>query len=223
MIRRQIPEIKVPGKPLGRHIVHDPRSFGFPAPGAPIVSVQHASIGLPLDQGEVGSCTANALIGFLNTEPNVPAHGPWTERGALRLYGRETANEGQPYPPNDPGGSGLEVCKAAVQLGMISSYTHAFDVQAALRALVLRSVITGVNWYDSFDSPDGNGLVAIAPGAQVRGGHEFEGDEIDVPNELVWFMNSWGPSYGINGRFCMSWATWQTLLDQQGDVTVPIK
>jgi hypothetical protein len=185
------------------------------------VSIKHASIGLPLDQGNIGSCTANALIGHLNTKPNVPAHGPWTERGAVRLYERETANEGQPYPPNDPGGSGLEVCKAAVELGMIKSYAHAFDVQHALGALVLGSVITGVNWYSSFDQPDSSGLVEIASDATVRGGHEFMADEIDAPNQLVGFMNSWGPSYGVGGRFYMSWDTWAQLLAEQGDVTVP--
>jgi hypothetical protein len=218
----RIPEMVVPGKRLGRHVEHDPVSLAFPAPVAPaVVSVAHASIGLPLDQGQLGSCTANALVGFLNTKPNVPAHGPWTERGALRLYERETANEGQPYPPNDPGGSGLAVCKAAQQLGMIKSYAHAFDVNAALRALVLGPVITGVNWYTSFDSPDANGLVAIAPGATVRGGHEFVATSIDAGAELVGFMNSWGSSYGVGGRFYMSFATWAQLLSEQGDVTVP--
>jgi hypothetical protein len=222
-----IPETVVEGKRLGRHINHDPRSRNFASTAStPLTSVRHQSIGLPLDQGSIGSCTANALIGFLNTKPNVPAHGPWTEKGAIRLYERETANEGQPYPPNDPGGSGLAVCKAAVQLGMISSYQHAFDLQAALSALVSGPVITGVNWYDSFDTPNtgpkGYGSqVAIA--GSVRGGHEFVADEIDVEDKLVGFTNSWGPAYGLGGRFYMTWDTWGTLLSQQGDVTIPKK
>lgn len=224
-----IPETIVPGKRLGRHIDHDPRSRVFAVSTlTPLVNVRHQSIGLPLDQGEVGSCTANALVGDLNTKPNVPAHGPWTEKGALRLYGRETANEGRPYPPNDPGGSGLAVCKAAVQLGMISSYQHAFNLQAALSALVSGPIITGVNWYDSFDTPNtgpkGYGSqVSIAPGARVRGGHEFMADELDVDNKLVGFTNSWGLGYGIQGRFYMTWDTWGSLLSQGGDVTVPKK
>ena len=225
MVRHaKLAEIRVEGKRLGRHIVHDQRSHGFEAERASkIVSVSHASIGLPLDQGQIGSCTANALVGALNTGPNVPANGPWTEKGAIRLYERETALEGQPYPPNDPGGSGLEVCKAAQQLGMIKSYAHAFSVDAALAALVLRPVITGVNWYTSFDTPDENGLVAIAPGATVRGGHEFVAVEIDAEKQLVGFFNSWGTSYGVGGRFYMSWATWAALLAEQGDVTIPVR
>jgi hypothetical protein len=224
MIRVHIPETVVKGKRLGRHVCHDPRSCNFATTAsAKLVSVRHQSVGLPLDQGNIGSCTANALVGFLNTQPNVPAHGPWTEKGAVRLYKRETANEGQPYPPNDPGGSGLEVCKAAVQLGMISSYQHAFDLQAALSALVEGPVITGVNWYDSFDKPDSKGLVSISPNAEVRGGHEFVADEIVVEEKLVGFDNSWGRLFGLDGRFYMTWDTWDELLSQQGDVTIPKK
>ena len=209
---------------LGRYVNHDPRSRDFVAPVAPaITSVKHPAAGLPLDQGSIGSCTANALVGAMNCTPGYPfKHGPFTEKGAVNLYELETRLEGQPYPPNDPGGSGLEVCKAAQQLRWISSYTHAFSLNDALLALVLRPVITGVDWYTSFDSPDATGVVTITHGATVRGGHEIVADEINVDKQLVGFWNSWGSSWGLAGRFYMPFATWGTLLSQQGDVTVPL-
>ena len=213
----------VEGRRLGRHIVHDPRSRNFPATVAPQVkSVTHNATGLPLDQGKIGSCTANALCGAVNSAPDFHGGTPRTEKDAVSLYELETRLEGQPYPPNDPGGSGLEVCKAAKQLGWISSYTHAFGVQQALLALVVRPVITGISWYTSFDTPDANGMVAIASGATVRGGHEIVADAIDAENKLVWFWNSWGTSWGKGGRFCMSFDTWDQLLKERGDVTVPM-
>ncbi len=73
---------------------------------------------------------------------------PYDETEAVKVYELETKLEGKPYPPNDPGGSGLMVCKAAKQMGLLTSYQHAFGVQHALEALVLRPVITGVSWYD---------------------------------------------------------------------------
>lgn len=230
----KLPEVRVPGRRLGRHIVHDQRSHDFEAERATtIVSVTHKALGLPLDQGNIGSCTANAECGANNADPNSAKlkNGPFTEKGAVTLYELETKNEGQPYPPNDPGGSGLEVCKAAVQLGWISGYTHAFGIQHALAALVKLPAITGVSWYDSFDTPDKDGLVSIAKGAQVRGGHEFVALRIIAEHELVGFANSWGTAYGVpdpemglpdGGAFYMSFETWDALLQQQGDVTVPI-
>jgi hypothetical protein len=222
--KTHLPEERLAGKRLGRHVEHDPRSRDFPAELATqIVSVNHEATGLPLDQGQIGSCTANALCGALNSAPDYTGGALLTEKDAVNLYELETKMEGEPYPPNDPGGSGLMVCKAARQLGLIASYRHAFGLHSALHALVVRPVITGVNWYSSFDTPDQNGLVEIAPDARIRGGHEIVADQIDADNNLVWFWNSWGPSFGVGGKFCMSFDTWGRLLEEHGDVTVPVK
>jgi hypothetical protein len=225
MVEAHLTERPVVGKRLGRHIQHDPRSREFPAEQAPeVVSVTHRAVGLPLNQGELGSCTANALCGALDSAPDFAGGTPATETDAVHLYERETSLEGDPYPPNDPGGSGLMVCKAAKQMGLISSYKHAFGIHNALTALVLRPVITGVKWYTSFDTPDPQtGLVELSPSATVRGGHEIVADGIDADNQRVWFWNSWGTQYGLGGRFCMPFETWDQLLKDQGDVTVPVK
>jgi hypothetical protein len=218
-----LPEDHVEGKRLGRHVKHDPRSFTYQAGRAPkVVSVNHKATGLPLDQGKIGSCTANALCGALDSAPDYTSASTLTEADALRVYELETKLEGKPYPPNDPGGSGLMVCTAAKQLGMLSSYNHAFGIRHALEALVVRPVITGINWYSSFDTPDPTGLVAIDAGATVRGGHEIVADGIDADKKLVWFWNSWGTQWGLGGRFCMTFDTWDQLLHEQGDVTVPL-
>ena len=224
IIKVTLSEDQVEGKRLGRHVKHDSRSREFPAPRAPqIVSVTHQATGLPLDQGKLGSCTANALCGALDSAPDFVGGATLNEADAVRLYELETKLEGKPYPPNDPGGTGLMVCKAAKQLGMIRSYHHAFGIQHALEALVVRPVITGINWYSSFDSPDTQtGLVELTADARVRGGHEIVADGIDAEKQLVWFWNSWGTQYALGGRFCMAFDTWDRLLQEQGDVTVPV-
>ncbi len=115
----QLPERVVGGKRLGRHVAHDPRSREFTAHrAARIVSVTHQATGLPLDQGQIGSCTANALCGALDSAPDFGGGPPLNEKDAISLYELETKMEGQPYPPNDPGGSGLMVCKAAKDRGL---------------------------------------------------------------------------------------------------------
>jgi len=55
VVKLELPEQPVPGKRLGRHVEHDPRSRNFEAPmAAQIVSVKHQAVGLPLDQGKIG-------------------------------------------------------------------------------------------------------------------------------------------------------------------------
>lgn len=218
--RTRLAEVRVDGQRLGRHIAHDPRSRDYQAEAAAALkSVKHAATGLPLDQGNIGSCTANALVGALNSAPNLKGKTPLVEADAQDLYHAETVVEGEPWPPNDPGGTGLYVCRVGKAAGFLSSYRHAFGIDHALHALVLRPVITGVNWYQGFDQPNANGYVQIS--GQVRGGHEVVVDEIDVDRRLVWMWNSWGPGYGLGGRFCWSFDTWDELLQEQGDVTVP--
>lgn len=224
VVRRRIIEHYVPGRRLGRHVRHDSRSRDYPAELAPeIVSVLHPSAGgMPLDQGDVCSCTAEALSGALNLQPDYrEPPGLRTQAQAYLLYDQEVALEGEP-PGSDPGGDGLTVCQAAKNAGLITSYTHTFSAGDALKALVIRPVICGVNWYDSMDSPDANGLVTITPAAAVRGGHEILAFGIDAQNELIWFWNSWGRSFGLGGTFSMSFATCERLLSEDGDVTVPV-
>jgi hypothetical protein len=210
--------------PLGAHVHHDSRSWDYQAELAPeLVSVRHFAHGLPFNQAKVGSCTAEALTGACNTNPNIePGNVPYAQQMAITLYIKESTNEGYPYPAYDPGGSGLAVCQAGVQLGMISSYTHAFGAQNALLALVLRPIISGFNWYDSMDTPDENGIVDIPATARVRGRHETMGHMLDVPNEVIWFWNSWGRDWGMGGRYGMRFATYERLLSEQGDATVPM-
>jgi hypothetical protein len=233
--RIQIPELVVPGKPLGRHIFIDSRSVEYPAETAPaVISVAHKSTGLPLNQLRTSSCTGNALCGALNTVPHfgngAQGEKPLDESNALAVYSAAEVLQGSgPYPPNDQGSSGTEICQAAKNAGTLVSYQHASTIDQALAALVIRPVITGVNWFTSFDTPDATGLVQIAPGATVRGGHEFAAVAIDALEELVWFPNSWGLTFGVpylpagipGGCFCMRFTTWATLMSQGGDVTIP--
>lgn len=124
------------------------------------------------------------------------------------------------YPPDDTGSDGLSVAKVLTSRGLIAGYQHTFTTNDALLALSQTPWITGMNWYSSFDSPAPNGEIKVASSAYVRGGHEFEGSELDVENSRVWFWNSWGPGYGIGGRMWMSFGTFDRMLHEEGDVTV---
>lgn len=231
MIRRGPDDLgRMTPYPLGRKIEHDSRSRRFVAHAIPrdlLVSKQWERMIPVWDQGLLGSCTGNAALGACGTQPLFSAlvsddlpDPIWTEDTAVAVYSQATQLDTFPgtYPPQDTGSSGLAAAKALLQMHYISGYTHAFDIDAALTALQNGPVITGVNWYEGFDTPDEDGLVRVD--GEVRGGHEFIVDGIDVDNKLVWATNSWGPTWGVRGRFCFSWDDWERLLQEDGDVTV---
>jgi Intein splicing domain len=175
----------------------------------------------------VHNCTGNAIVGALGSDPDwadLPAKHPvMDEAEAVRLYSAaEKLDGGTGYPPEDEGSSGLSVCKAAKAAGLIAGYANGFSLTDALAALQAGPVITGVDWFDSFDSPGSDGLISISKGAQVRGGHEFTVRGCDVGARTVYCDNSWGTTYGLKGSFLMSWDTWDQLLARQGDVTIPV-
>jgi hypothetical protein len=208
---------------LGRHVEHDPKSWAFSAGTAAIKTVTHKRHAKPFNQGELGSCTGNAMAGLLMTEPFWVRGRNLTENDAVALYKAATKLDsiGGSYPPNDTGSSGLAVMKAAVKAKYISGYAHTFSLDQLLGSLVLGPGILGVNWYTSFDGPRPDGECPLTPGATVRGGHEVELFGIDAAKKRVWCYNSWGPTWGgrRNGTFYFSWTTLGRLLGERGDAT----
>lgn len=225
---------------LARHVRHDDRSraYAFDTAGLSIVSAKHQRhIGV-LDQGMLGSCTGNAGIGCLGTDPfysTMTGSAPigYTGRtvaagmvysldevGAVRLYSDATKVDDCPgqYPPTDTGSDGLTVAKVLKAAGEISGYQHTFTLDDALKALGVTPVVCGITWYDDMFTPDPDGRVH--PDGGVAGGHEICADEIRADVEQVWFTNSWGVDWGAAGRFYLTFADFGKLLADQGDVTI---
>jgi hypothetical protein len=230
VVRRHIPwHPSEHGGPLGRNVEHDPMSRQFTVTRAVGTRdrVLHKRHGKILDQGNLGSCTGNALVGALECDPVHHRFERWNEKKAIKVYSHATAIDEFPgsYPPDDTGSSGLSVCKAGVELGWLRAYQHAFGIDQALDALQVGPVITGVDWYEGFDRPDASGLVSIA--GEVRGGHEFVVRGFipyaDTLQSRVLADNSWSSRWGREGHFAMTVRTWATLLEAQGDVTVPLR
>lgn len=214
------------GKPLGRHVEHDPRSWDYAIEAEPESALRAVSWhrrGSAFNQGNLGSCTGNAIAGALNTAPFQPTEPHlMTEADAVSIYEAATIVDGIPgvYPPDDTGSSGLAVCKVAKSRGLIAGYKHAFSLSATLTALQKGPIIVGVPWYEGFDNPDPSGMVEIA--GQVRGGHEFEIHAFDPASAIVEAWQSWGIHWGLHGRFRFLTSTLGELLSQRGDATFPI-
>lgn len=176
------------------------------------------------DQGDLGSCTGNALAQLINTDPFAAArpNGFLTEADAVKLYSLATTLDSDPgiYPPTDTGSSGLAVAKAGVQLGYFQTYAHAFSFTHFTAALQTQPVIVGTSWYENMFHPDRNGLIRV--GGTLAGGHEYLALGVDYEHSTLTFLNSWGSSWGQSGRFTMTFGDFSLLLSQQGDATAPV-
>jgi hypothetical protein len=227
----RIPVIN-PARGFGRHIRHHPQSrlYRVPRRGT-INSVQHETNIGPLDQGDLGCCTAAAGLKLLSYNPHfqlLQGLFPWTMETVTSYYSKITAVDSFPgqFPPTDTGSDGLASAAAAKELHWISGYLHAFGLDDMLSALQSGPVSVGTNWYSSMSTPRSTGEVRITTNAYLEGGHQYVADGVDVPNKRVWFRQSWGDGWSPldGGRFWMTWSTVDRLLQESGDVIqfVPI-
>lgn len=208
---------------LKRHVKHDHRSRDYPAKVAksatgPVVWPHHGGV---MNQGNVGACTAFALEQWRKTDPYWRSGVVVSNREALALYHLETVMQGGPvYPPSDPGGSGLWVCKAAIRMKFIRSYSWVFGIEHAIGAIYRSPFLVGTNWYENMFYPDSQGTVTIS--GEIAGGHEYLCLGYDPANGGRWmFLNSWGSGWGKGGVFYMSTGTFDRLLKERGDIVVP--
>lgn len=233
--------------PLGRHIEHDPRSLAYAHAVFPKTAIKPVdwTRRIPvLNQGQVGSCTANAGTGLLGTDSAArrgltsvtitaaaakASHGRFTvgertldEAFAAALYSLATALDSIPgqYPPTDTGSSGIGVAKALQALGLATRYTHGFSRAALDSALQSGPVMIGIPWLNSMFNPDADGRTAVDRSSGTAGGHEVELNRYDGADRY-WITNSWGTSWGVAGSGYLTGDDLAWLLSQQGDVTVP--
>jgi len=215
-----------------RHILHDSRAwdYRFPTADLTVASVEHVRTLPILDQGQVGSCTAECGTGLMGTEPYysdlvvaafTKAFGSFGQPGAYSLYSVEETLDGDgPYPPNDNGSTGLTLAKALRAAGLISGWTQTFSLTDALKALTLYPLAVGTYWFNNMFTTTAEGIVKPNKASGVAGGHEYEAVGYDATRGLVKFANSWGTSWGWQGYFYMAAEDFGALLADQGDVTV---
>jgi hypothetical protein len=211
------------GGRLGRHLHFDDRSWNFPVllkKGAVVKTRTWARTLKAFNQGELGSCTGNGAVGVLCTEPYRQAGVRYNEALARKVYTQASHHDTivGAWPPRDTGSTVLAAMKALKALGFTKGYRWCFGLDDVLKTLAtLGPVEVGLNWYEGFDRPDAKGLVKVR--GAVRGGHAFELLGVDAERKLVWAVNSWGPDWGLQGRFAFSWKDLDRLLHEEGEAS----
>jgi len=178
-----------------------------------------------LDQGDYGTCVGNGCAQWGNT---LPIDDKFTEKDARAIYYEATVIDGQPDDPDAPGGGqqGSTVrsgVKALQNRGRLKTYAFASTVDEIKKYLQTKQgpVIVGSDWTNDMFNPGADGYVK--PTGGVAGGHCYllMGD---LESEGAFeFLNSWGSSWGNNGRFKMKYADFDKLLQSNGEACAAVE
>jgi len=203
---------------------HDPASRGFAAVDLVAGPPAHDVLWRPgkvLDQGNEGSCTGHAAVGALGAEPL--KYGRISHPLAVRWYKR--AQRLDEWPGDNYVGTSVNAAmQVGRQFGWWDSYRWAFGVDDMRSAVQLGPLVLGVPWYAGMYSTERDGVVRVS-GQQV-GGHCLAvlGWATDYAGHGpgFWWLNSWGPTYGINGVAFVPEATMGKLIAKVGECAVPV-
>lgn len=178
-----------------------------------------------LDQGQEGACVGFSWSHELAARP--------VEQAVDAAYARRLYHEAQKidewpggsYPGARPvyeGTSVLAGAKVLSKWGRIPEYRWAFGLQDLILAVGYTGpAVIGVNWYERMFAPGSDGFLRV--GGAVAGGHAIAVIGVSVPRRAFRLHNSWGKSWGDQGRAWLSWDDMERLLHEQGDACVPVK
>lgn len=203
---------------LGRLHAPDERDHRFLLPSrrpeAKAITRRTWTAGGVLDQGSTPQCVGFSSYGFLTASPirNRPAFGP------TDLY--RGAQQNDEWPGEDYDGSSVRGAMKWLQTqGLVSQYNWAFACEAVIDQILTTSpVVVGTDWLDAMFTPDKKGFIKAE--GQVAGGHAYLLIGADRERGAVRILNSWGRSYGQNGRVWLSFDDLDKLIKAQGEAAV---
>ena len=223
---------------LDRLVSFDERSRSYPVRtllGAAQPRSYTWPLDIVLDQGSEGACVGFAVAHELRA---VPAKVPVLDNAdARKLYHRAQQIDEWPggaYAGASPfyeGTSVLAGIKAAQELGHLSEYRWAFNVDELATAVSRTGpAIIGINWHwDMYtpvrrdEWPVPHSPFWIRPTGPIVGGHAILVRGFNVRADAFCLHNSWGRGWGANGLAWISRTDLGNLLAANGEACIPVK
>jgi C1A family cysteine protease len=211
----------------------DTRDHVFHAAGLPISARSDLTAGLPpaFDQGQLGSCTANAWAGALafvhhehiasrlmiyfgerDIEGTVGRDAGAQIRDGAKFLSKVGAcpEADWPYVVSRFTRKPAARCYAEAGLFKIASYQRLLSLNDILACLSSgRPVVIGISVYETFEGDDvaRSGYVPMpVHGEKNLGGHAVLVVGHDKKRQLLRVRNSWGARWGLQGDFWLPFA-----------------
>lgn len=219
-----IPELPDLPYRLGRHVHHDIRNGAHRALAVRpskrnLVPYRSFATMTVFDQGDTSRCTTEAFVGMLRTMPFAPTftqrpdYDTGDQRQALYLASQTV----DPWPGEDYDGTSTDApAKILKDRGVIGSYKWLFGEDEVREWVTWFSpVVIGIQWQMQMFYPDDRGYLDVA--GEVVGGHAIRLVQYSKLHEAYRVVNSWGRSWGQNGRAWLRAPDLATLLAADGD------
>lgn len=209
---------------LGREYKEDPRDLNYLIANSPLYSTSTMRTSRYWDdeewwgnQGQTSECVAYAWVHWLEDGPILQNNHVTPVLNPAVVY-RE-AQKIDEWPGENYNGTSVRAGAKILQAqGYISNYLWAFDLNTLINTVLNTGpVVVGTNWYSNMFRPNKTtGMISVS--GRFAGGHAYVINGVDTKRRLFRIKNSWGRSWGLNGRAFISFNDMARLIRLRGEI-----
>lgn len=213
---------------LGRIEAIDERDNNYLIANSPFYSTNTTSTSRYWDdeqwwgnQGSTSECVAYSWVHWLEDGPFYQAPAPHPIIQPNPVY--TAAQRIDEWPGENYNGTSVRAAAKVLQsLGFIQNYFWTNDVNVLANTILNTGpVVVGTVWFRNMFFPNKRTGLITASGPIV-GGHAYVVNGVDMKRRLFRIKNSWGRSWGLNGRAFISFTDMVRLI-RNGEVCLAIE
>jgi hypothetical protein len=150
----------------------------------------------------------------------LPTDSDYTNEQAKQFYEQCKVTDFQPGMRN--GTSCRSIALTGQRLKMWKNYAFAKEATTVYDWLLTEGpIIFGTNWYNDMFLPDENFIIHC--NGALAGGHAWVGIGVDLQEQYLDGLTSWGPNFGNNGKFRIPLKEFERIFGEQGEAIAAVE